>query len=97
MDNAAYLPPVSNVVQSSFDIAAPSVSVQLNGVAVGTNTSSQGTGNFGSYPLFIGSRNNSTFFFNGNIYSLIVVGSAVSAGQISATEQWVAGKTGITI
>ena len=55
------------------------------------------TGNFGTYPLFIGARNTSSLFFNGNIYSLLVVGSAVSAGQISATEQWVAGKTGITL
>ena len=30
-------------------------------------------------------------------YSLIIAGSAVSAGNISATEQWVAGKTGIVI
>ena len=30
-------------------------------------------------------------------HSLIIAGSAVSAGNISATEQWVAGKTGISI
>ena len=34
---------------------------------------------------------------NGHLHSLIIAGSAVSAGNISATEQWVAGKTGIQI
>lgn len=31
------------------------------------------------------------------LHGLIVVGSAVSAGNISATESWMAGKTGIVI
>ena len=97
VDNAAYTSPVTNVVQSSFDIAAPLVSVRINGTAVGSNSGSQGTGNFGTYPLYVGSRNNASFRFDGHLHSLIIAGSAVSAGNISATEQWVAGKTGIVI
>ena len=62
-----------------------------------TNAGLAGTGNFGTYPLYIGSRNNASTWFNGHLYSLIIAGSAVSAGNISATEQWVAGKTGIQI
>ncbi len=97
VDNAAYNAPVSNVVTLSADIAAPSMIARLNGTQVGSNTSSQGTGNYGTYPLYIGSRNNSTYWLNGHLHSLIIAGSAVSAGNISATEQWVAGKTGLAL
>ena len=89
--------PTSNVLSGAGNIAAPSAVLRVNGVQVASNTSSQGTGNYSNNPLFIGARNNASLFLNGNIYSLIVVGSAVSAGQISATEQWVAQRTGIVI
>ena len=97
IDNAAYNAPVSNVVTLSADIAAPSLIARINATQVGSNTSSQGTGNFGTYPLYIGSRNNSSLYFNGHLHGLIVVGSAVSAGNISATESWMAGKTGLVL
>lgn len=98
----AYTPPITNVVTASFDIAAATlateITMRVNGATPTTaTTGSASTGNFGNLPYSIGVRNLTTVFFNGNIYSIIVVGSAVSAGQISATEQWVAGKTGITI
>ena len=104
---AEYLPatfaaPISNVVSSIMDIAGASISTELiprvNGIVEQDSPSgSAGTGNFGTYPLYIGSRNNSTFWLNGHLYSLAVVGSAVSAGNIAAMENWVAGKTGIQI
>jgi len=85
-----------------MDIAGASISTELiprvNGIVEQDSPSgSAGTGNFGTYPLYIGSRNNSTFWLNGHLYSLAVVGSAVSAGNIAAMENWVAGKTGIQI
>ena len=92
--------PITNVLSGALKISTGSGNtvLRVNGAQVATSgATSSGTGNFGSYPLFIGSRNNASTFLNGNIYSLIIAGSAVSAGNISATEQWVAGKTGITI
>ena len=72
--------------------------IRLNSAASGTNgTGDKGSGNLGTYPLYIGARNNSSLWFNGHLHSLIIAGSAVSAGNISATEQWVAQKTGISI
>jgi hypothetical protein len=53
-----------------------------------------GTGNFGNYPLFIGSRNNSGNFFSGNIYSLIIRGALRSDAQIINAETYVNSKTG---
>lgn len=52
-----------------------------------------GTGNFASFPLYIGRRNNATSPLNGNIYSLIIRGAQSTAAQISSTESWVAAKT----
>ena len=89
---------MTNVVTATHDIPGDLSVIRLNGAASGTNgIGDKGSGNFGTYPLFIGARNNSSFWLNGQIYSLIIAGSAVSAGNISATEQWVAGKTGIQI
>lgn len=95
--NAAVAAPVTNVVSGIAEIATDTNLLRVNGVQVASDSTNQGTGNFGTYPLYIGARNNSTFWFNGHLHSLIIAGSAVSAGNISATEQWVAGKTGIQI
>ena len=96
-DSAAYTSPVTNVLQMSNNISGPSVSVRINAVSVGSNSGSQGTGNFGNYPLFIGARNNASFFFNGWLTSLIVRGAQSTDSQINATESWVAGKTGVQL
>ena len=98
-----YVAPISNVLAVSCDIAGAAIADEIvpriNGVIKQNNPagSNAGTGNFGTYPLYIGSRNNAELRFNGHLYSLIIAGSAVSAGNINATEQWVAGKTGIVI
>jgi hypothetical protein len=89
-DNAAYTSPVTNVLQMSGNISGPSVSARINAVDISTNIGSQGTGNYGNYPLYIGRP---TFPFNGNLYSLIIRGAQSSAAQISSTETWVNGKT----
>ena len=97
-----YTAPISNVLTASYDIAGATLATEIvprvNGAVVQTVPSgSCGTGNFGTYPLYIGARNNASGWLNGHLHSLIIAGSAVSAGNISATEQWVAGKTGIVI
>ena len=100
---ATYAAPVTNVFSTLFDIAGAGISNEIvpriNGVVDQDNPfgASAGTGNFGNYPLFIGARNNAGSWLNGHLYSLAVVGSAVSAGNIAAMESWVAGRTGIQI
>lgn len=94
---SSYAAPITNVLSGLSNLGGPSVSIRVNGAQAASSTGVVGAGNYGSYPLFIGARNNSGLRLNGQIYSLIIAGSAVSAGNISATEQWVAGKTGIQI
>jgi hypothetical protein len=68
--------------------------MRLNGVSVNSNTGDQGTGNYGSYQLNIGRRNNASLPYNGRLQQLIVRGAQSSAAEIASTERWVAGKQG---
>ena len=95
--SGTFLAPTTKVLTCIGDISAPVATLRVNGVQAATNTASQGTGNFGNYPLFIGSRNNASLFFNGRLYGLIVRGAATSTTQVTSTERWMAGKTGVTI
>jgi len=89
-----YTAPITNVVTGIADIAGASNIIRINGVQVGSVATTQGTGNYGNYPLYIGRRNNATLPLNGNLYSLIIRGAQSSAAQISSTETWANGKTG---
>jgi hypothetical protein len=82
------------VITGQADISAPNIVLRADGVQLDQDSASQGTGNYGNYPLFIGARNNAGLFFNGWLTSLIVRGAQSTQSQIEATESWVNGKTG---
>lgn len=86
--------PATVVYTGSADIAAPSIVFRTNGVERAANSTSQGAGNYGSYPLFIARRGGSSLTYNGRLYSLIVRGAATTQSQIEQAERWVNGKTG---
>jgi hypothetical protein len=49
-------------------------------------------------PLYIGRRGGASFPFNGNLFGLITrFGANLSPAQITATEAWLAPKTGVVI
>ena len=52
---------------------------------------------FGNHPLFIGARSGGVLPFNGNIYSLILGGTAYDAATVLEAEAWVADKSGVTL
>jgi hypothetical protein len=94
--------PTTQVIAVAFNRSgatlADKIIPRFNGVVNQTNGSDAATtGNFGNYSLFIGSRNNASLRFNGRLYGLIVRGAQSSAAQITATELWMAGKTGVAI
>lgn len=84
--------PVTNVVTLRGDIGGDIARLRVNGTQVANVTTDQGTGNFGTAPLFIGQRGGSSLPLEARIYSLIVRSGAVS--DIAAVERWVNGKTG---
>lgn len=95
--SSGYAAPVTNTLIGLGNISGDLATLRVNGAQVGTNSADQGTGNYGNYPLYIGRRNNASLPFNGQMYSMIIVGKAVTAGELSSTEKFVASKTGVTL
>jgi hypothetical protein len=92
VDSAAFVGPESAVLTAIGDIAGPTATLRRNGTQIATSSSSQGTGNFGSYALNLGTG---AGLLNGRIYSLIVrFGANLDATTITNTETWVNQKTG---
>ena len=91
---ATYTSPITSVVTGIGIIAADSNIIRVNGAQIDSDAGDQGTGNFGTYPLYIGSRGGTTLPFNGHIYSLIVRGAQSTTTQIVSAETYVNGKTG---
>jgi hypothetical protein len=94
---SGFAAPITGVLTGIGDISGDVCTLRINGTQAATSSTDQGTGNYGNYPLFIGARNQTSLYFNGELYSLIGRGASTTAGQIAATEQWVAGKTGVQL
>jgi hypothetical protein len=86
--------PLTSVLTGVASIASDVNILRVNSTQADSDTGDQGTGNYGNYPLYIGSRGGTSLPFNGNLYSLIVRGAQSSEYQIAATENYVNGKTG---
>ena len=87
--------PVTVIATGIADISAPLSRVRVNGVVGTDGTSTQGTGNYLAYPLYIGRRAGTSLPFNGQIYSLIVrFGANLATDQIASIESSVGSKTG---
>lgn len=89
-----YIAPITSILTGIGDISGDTSILRVNGVQAAINTADQGTGNYGNYPLYIGSRAGTSLPFNGHLYSLIVRGAASTDAQIVSAETYVNGKTG---
>jgi hypothetical protein len=89
-----FVAPITNVVTGLGNISGDLATLRVNGAQIAQGTGDQGTGNYGNYPLYIGRRGNSALPFNGQMYSMVIVGKAVTAGELSSTETYVNQKTG---
>lgn len=94
---ATFVAPASAVLTGLADISTPSVEHRRNGVSLAVVTGSQGTGNYGTYPLFIGRRAGTSLPFTGHLYGLLIRGSLTSQASIVATERFMATKSGVVI
>lgn len=95
--SATYNAPSSVVATGSSKIATPVATLRLNGVQVDQKVVTQGTGNYGTYPLFFGRRNNGSIPFTGNLYGLIIIGRLLTAAEQSLLERYMAQKVGVTL
>lgn len=82
--------PALAVIVAHADISAPIVQISRNGGTAVSNSSTQGTGNYGSYVLNVGARNaaSPTFPFTGHLSRLAVIGGPVSAGTLAEMVAW---------
>jgi hypothetical protein len=85
--------PDTSVLTGIGNISGDIATLRRNGSVVQTDTGEQGTGNYTSQVLYLGSRGGSSARLNGRLYSLIVRGAASTAAEITNTETWVNGKT----
>ena len=94
-----YPAPNTKVMSVSADNAAVSstlsIAMRLNAVDQSlTYGSSTVAGNYANAPIYIGRRAGTTSPLIGNIYGLIVRGTASDAATIAQTEAWMNSKTG---
>ena len=95
VSGTTFASPTTNVITGIGDISAPVATLRVNGVQVATATTTQGTGNYLAYPLYLGRRGGSSLPYNGRLYSLITrFGANLTDGQITSTESWVNAKVG---
>lgn len=89
-----YAAPNTAVLGVTSDIAAPLLTLRVNGAEVGASVATQGTGTYGNHAMFIGRRGGTSLPFNGRLYGLILRGAATTAALISQTETWLNQRTG---
>lgn len=87
--------PVTQVLTGIGDIAAPLARLRSNQVDGPAIITTQGTGNYLAYPMYIGRRAGTGTALNFNLYSLITrFGANLTTDQITSIETWVNAKTG---
>jgi hypothetical protein len=91
------LSPAKRVLTAIGRISTDTQIIRLNGVQAGTSSSDQGTGNYGSYQLFIGARSGPNIPFNGRFFGGIVRSGAAVDPLLGQTEIYMAGLTGVTL
>ena len=91
-----YLAPVTTVLGLQSHIAGPSLELRANGSLVNTSSATQGLGNYGNWPIYIGRRGGSTLPYTGHIYQLIIRGKTTPTGKLLEAERFVGKKTGVS-
>lgn len=84
---------VPMIFTALWNTLTPSLSLYINQSLIASSASSMGAGSFGTKPLYIGRQSVGTFL-KGRIYSVVLVGRALSAGELADAEEYVNSKTG---
>lgn len=95
---AQYSTPVyPDVLCAKAAINTPLLTVRRNAILNIDDKRTQGTGNYGNYPLFIGRRAGTTLPFSGHLYSLIGIGRLTTDSETITLEKYIAKNTGATL
>lgn len=71
--------------------------LRINGTQAANSAVSQGSGNYGSYPLYFFRRNNASNPFMGRDYGIAIIGKLLAGDELTTLEKWAAQKSGVTL
>ncbi|MDY6469136.1 hypothetical protein SKM57_11150 [Acinetobacter faecalis] len=83
----AFNAPHEAILSAQFKISTRTNILRINGVQVVSSTGNQGSGNFGNHVFNIGKRYNSTFAYNGKLYSMAVIDRLLNIDTIQKVEK----------
>jgi hypothetical protein len=84
---AGHAAPISRVLTGVGNIAGDVAALSVNAVSA-TSSTDQGTGNYGTYPIYFGARGGTSLRFSGEVFSPEVIrGAASTAAQIDIVER----------
>lgn len=98
VDSSTAAPDNSNTIVTGLSEINPAgLTLRALGQDEGVSAATQGTGNYGNYPLYLGSRGGNTLYFYGNLYGLTVRGKTTVAADVDKAETAMAKLTGVII
>jgi len=80
--------PIKALLTGIGKISTDTALLRINGAQVATNSADQGTGNYGDYKFYMGSRGGASLPFNGRIYGITVIGKLLTESELVVLEQW---------
>lgn len=80
--------PISTVLTGIGDVAGKVSRLRGNGGVLVSSATTQGTGNYGNYPIYIGRRAGASIPFNGRLYGLLIRGGVANDAQIGKVERY---------
>lgn len=89
--------PITVVYSGLANTATDNVRSRVNGGTFVTQLNSLGAVPFGTHALYSGARAGATFFLNGREYQTILRNVTPDTTTLTATEQYIAAKTGVTL
>ena len=100
LSQLAYIPSApgavadTSVITAMHSISGDMSTIRQNGVSGVDGTADKGAGNFGTYPLYAGSRAGTSLFFNGNRYPSMGINRLLTEAELAQVEAWVNQRTG---
>jgi hypothetical protein len=89
--------PDTAVISLIADIAAPILTLRRNSSVIQTSTATQGSGNYGNHPVYIGMRAGTSLPFTGNLHSLTIRGAQTTTSDLTRLDQYTATLAGVTL
>lgn len=95
--SAAYNAPHTGVLTALTKISPANTILRINGTQVATNNTNTGTGNWGSYPHYLGRRGGTSLPWRGLLYGMVIINRLLTVDEIDLLEAWMAEKTGVIL